>query len=303
MGGPPDSNTHLTWSNVALGFYFVVFDAVVSRSFGLGLAIMALVLQKIFDAENPWGVSGLAFLLNLFGTIEVVVNKAKMRFHNIFPIVLGSMLCSTIPVSILGAKFAISIEPFWKPDQYIPIVAMLCGATISGVVITLNFVLKEIYENRDKIETYLAFGASRLEACQPVAKEALRLALTPPINQMSVLGIIAIPGMKTGAILGGAPVQQAARLQMVIMFMIAASSAFAAILVTVAALAIVVDSEHRIRVNRVDPRKYWVWRARERATSWCVVKAKEGLDKVKCTFGLKKRDDGDSIERNGLLGN
>lgn len=39
-------------------------------------------------------------------------------------------------------------------------------------------------ENRDKVETYLAFGASRLEACQPVAKEALRLALTPPINQM-----------------------------------------------------------------------------------------------------------------------
>ncbi|OCB91960.1 UPF0014-domain-containing protein [Sanghuangporus baumii] len=423
MDGPPDSNTHLTWSNVGLGFSFVIFDAVVSRVFGLGvgvplltaavrcvvqLAIMALVLQKIFEAENPWGVAGLAFLLNLLGTIEVVVNKAKMRFHNIFPIVLGSMLCSTIPVSILGARFAMSIEPFWKPDQYIPIVGMLCGATISGVVIALNFVLKEIYENRDKIETYLAFGASRLEACQPVAKEALRLALTPPINQMSyyrdgpaswllrisvlpylsrcsssldalsplvpgkegatvlrrgsaiqmlsgfwlvaevseltllhisadvpkskhrlfekgidapqmrdeplvircfvnftsllVLGIIAIPGMMTGAILGGAPVQQAARLQMVIMFMIAASSALAAILVTVAALAIVVDSEHRIRVNRVDPRKHWVWRTRERATSWCVVKVKEGLDKMKCTFGLKKSDDGDSIERNGLLG-
>ncbi|KAL5526352.1 hypothetical protein ACEPAF_8075 [Sanghuangporus sanghuang] len=317
MDGPPDSNTHLTWSNVGLGFSFVIFDAVVSRVFGLGvgvplltaavrcvvqLAIMALVLQKIFEAENPWGVAGLAFLLNLLGTIEVVVNKAKMRFHNIFPIVLGSMLCSTIPVSILGARFAMSIEPFWKPDQYIPIVGMLCGATISGVVITLNFVLKEIYENRDKIETYLAFGASRLEACQPVAKEALRLALTPPINQMSVLGIIAIPGMMTGAILGGAPVQQAARLQMVIMFMIAASSALAAILVTVAALAIIVDSEHRIRVNRVDPRKHWVWRTRERATSWCVVKVKEGLDKMKYTFGLKKSGDGDSIERNGLLG-
>lgn len=39
-------------------------------------------------------------------------------------------------------------------------------------------------ENRDKTETYLAFGASRFEACKPVAKEALRLALTPTINQM-----------------------------------------------------------------------------------------------------------------------
>lgn len=39
-------------------------------------------------------------------------------------------------------------------------------------------------DNRDKVETYLAFGASRFEACRPIAKEALRLALTPIVNQM-----------------------------------------------------------------------------------------------------------------------
>jgi ABC-type iron transport system FetAB permease component len=39
-------------------------------------------------------------------------------------------------------------------------------------------------ENRDKVEMYLAFGASRFEACKPIATEALRLALTPTINQM-----------------------------------------------------------------------------------------------------------------------
>lgn len=44
-------------------------------------------------------------------------------------------------------------------------------------------------ENRDKVETYLAFGASRFEACKPIATEALRLALLPTINQMSVIGV------------------------------------------------------------------------------------------------------------------
>lgn len=43
-------------------------------------------------------------------------------------------------------------------------------------------------ENRDKIEMYLAFGASRFEACRPIAVEGLRLALLPTINQMSVIG-------------------------------------------------------------------------------------------------------------------
>lgn len=78
MDGPADSKTHLTWANVGLGFAFVAFDAIISRIFGLGvgvplvtaavrciiqLALMALVLQKIFDADNPWGVAGLASTL------------------------------------------------------------------------------------------------------------------------------------------------------------------------------------------------------------------------------------------------
>ena len=111
----------------------------------------------------------------------------------------------------------------------------------------------------------------------------------------------------TGAILGGASVQQAARLQMVIMFMIAASSALTAIFVTVAALATVVDSEHRVRVSRVDPRKHWIWRARERAGEWATRKVEEGVKKVKRACGLKGGggdDDGGESgegERNGLI--
>jgi hypothetical protein len=63
----------------------------------------------------------------------VVVNKAKMRHDFMvrfadrdrsrsyvlqFPSVLFSMLGSTIPVSIIGARFAMSVEPFWTPERY-----------------------------------------------------------------------------------------------------------------------------------------------------------------------------------------
>ena len=42
-------------------------------------------------------------------------------------------------------------------------------------------------ENRDKVEIFLAFGATRMEACRPIIIEALRLALTPSINSMRLL--------------------------------------------------------------------------------------------------------------------
>jgi ABC-type iron transport system FetAB permease component len=33
----------------------------------------------------------------------------------------------------------------------------------------VSYILKEFQENKDKIEIYLAFGATRMEACRPLA--------------------------------------------------------------------------------------------------------------------------------------
>jgi len=215
------------------------------------MAAVATILQQVFDNKNPWMVALISFVLNFLGTFETVVNKSPRRFQHMFPAVLIGMLGSTIPISIVGARFAMGVTPFWLPMQYIPIVGMLCGATISGVVVAVSSILKELQENKDKVEIYLAFGATRMEACRPIVIQALKLALTPPINSMSVLGIIAIPGMMTGALLGGASVQQAAKLQMIIMFMITASTTLASVFTTLAAVFVVVDEQHRVRSERI----------------------------------------------------
>ncbi|KIY69800.1 UPF0014-domain-containing protein [Cylindrobasidium torrendii FP15055 ss-10] len=256
----------LTWWNVALAFCFIALNAGISKvhSLGIGaalitaavrcvvqLALVGLLLQSVFESNSPWAVAGIVLLLNLLGAFETIVNKAKRRHEQMFQSVICGLLCSTIPTSIIGVRFAMAIEPFWTPSQYIPIVGMLCGSTISGIVVGVTYVLKELHENRDKVEVYLAFGATRMEACKPIAIDALVLALTPVINQMSVLGIIAIPGMMTGAILGGTSVQQAAKLQMIIMFMISSSTTLATMFTTAYAIATVVDAEHRIRSERI----------------------------------------------------
>ncbi|EJF64890.1 hypothetical protein DICSQDRAFT_80679 [Dichomitus squalens LYAD-421 SS1] len=312
--GGPEQTTHLNWGNVGLAFSFVLLNGVLSTAFGLGvgsglltaaircvvqLSVVALILQKVFETQNSAVVAAMAILLNLMGTIETVVNKSKKRYDWMFVSVFLGMLGSTIPVSIVGARFAMGIQPFWKPEQYIPIVGMLCGSTISGIVVSVTYVLKEIYDNRDKVEMYLAFGASRFEACKPVARDALRLALTPNINQMSVIGIIAIPGMMTGAILGGSSVEQAARLQMVIMFMISSSTALASIATTILALGVVVDAQHRVRTDRIDTREHAVWRARNWALGRVVAGVRGAAYEV---VGLFRRGRGGRRGRRGRRG-
>ncbi|KDN50631.1 hypothetical protein RSAG8_01129, partial [Rhizoctonia solani AG-8 WAC10335] len=256
-------HTHLNWLNVGIGFCFVAVDAVVSYGLGLGvgtslvsaairctvqLSIMALILQSVFEASSPWAVAGISCLLLVLGSFETVANKSKYRFSGMskyrfsgmLPSTFVAMAISTIPVSIIGTRFAMSETEFWAAEKYIPILGMLCGSTISGIVVATTSVLKELHENRDKVETYLAFGASRYEACKPIATSALR-----------VIGLISIPGMMTGAILGGASVDQAAKLQMVIMFMINAS-----IVGMFSALYRAVDDCARIRSDRIFSEKF-----------------------------------------------
>ena len=84
-GGSGKTTEDLTWSNVGLAFSFIVFDAVVSKSFGLGvgtslvtaavrcvvqLSLVALVLQKVFETNDPWGVAGIARESCRFGMID-----------------------------------------------------------------------------------------------------------------------------------------------------------------------------------------------------------------------------------------
>jgi hypothetical protein len=75
------------------------------------------------------------------------------------------------------------------------------------------------------------------------------------------MGIISIPGMMTRAILDGSDVKQAAQMQMIIMFMIAASNTLSCIIATHLVLRTCIDSEHRIRSNCIDTRPHALHRA------------------------------------------
>lgn len=58
------------------------------------------------------------------------------------------------------------------------------------------------------------------------------------------------------------------------MFMINAATALASIVATVLALRVVVDSEHRVRTDKIDDRKAPIWRAKDRAVGSVVNGAK-----------------------------
>lgn len=101
------------------------------------------------------------------GASAVCSHKVQPSNALQFLVVLAAMTLSTIPIASIGIRFAMNVNPFWKPEQYsqsphfrllvikahipyhisrntVPIVGMLCGSTISSLVVSLSFVLQEL---------------------------------------------------------------------------------------------------------------------------------------------------------------
>ncbi|KAI7878090.1 UPF0014-domain-containing protein [Lichtheimia hyalospora FSU 10163] len=235
-------SANFTWWNVGVASSFILVNVIISIMMQLKLeiplivssircilqlSVMGLILQDVFDAKNPYYVAFLTAVLILLSTYETAYDKADQAWSGMFMSVLVNTAFSTLFIGIIGTRYAMREQSFWLPEVFIPSIGLLLGITASSMAVSLNACLSELTSNQSRIETYLSFGATRFEASRSIAIDAVRLAMLPTINRMSIVGLITIPGTMTGQILGGAPIWNAVRYQEIISFMITASSGIA----------------------------------------------------------------------------
>lgn len=189
------------------------------------LSILGLILQPIFvwGLKQWWIVGGYIFLMILLASFEAA-NRSKYYFQGMHLCILLSMIANVGLVSIFAFGVIIRPTPVYNPQYVIPIVGMLLGGCISGVGLSLNSILTALVEQQREVELYLSFGASSFEASSGLVREAVRTGAMPLLNSMALIGLVTIPGMMTGQILGGSPVMEASRYQMLIMYLIGACS-------------------------------------------------------------------------------
>jgi putative ABC transport system permease protein len=137
----------------------------------------------------------------------------------------GQRRISSWLVAAVGLFVVIRIHPWYEPQYAIPILGMILGNTLTGVSLGIERMTEELTARRDRVDMALALGATRWEAAQGPARQAVRAGMIPTLNQMAVVGVVSLPGMMTGQVLAGQSPLQAVRYQIVIMFLVAASSA------------------------------------------------------------------------------
>jgi putative ABC transport system permease protein len=82
-------------------------------------------------------------------------------------------------------------------------------------------------------------------------RSALRSGMIPIINQMSAAGIITLPGMMTGQILAGMAPFEAAKYQILVLFLLAGAAGLGALAATYVAVWRTTDERDRLRLDRL----------------------------------------------------
>jgi putative ABC transport system permease protein len=73
----------------------------------------------------------------------------------------------------------------------------------------------------------------------------------PIINSMAATGIVSLPGMMTGQILGGVLPAEAVKYQVLVMFLIAGGTGLGAVMAVLGGIYRLTDARHRLRLNRL----------------------------------------------------
>ena len=132
---------------------------------------------------------------------------------------------------------------------------MVLGNALTGVGLVLNTLTTSAHRDRAAIEARLALGATRHEAMSDILRGALKTGMMPIVNAMAASGIVSLPGMMTGQILAGVDPIEATKYQILIMFVIAGSTALGVVVAGFGGVYLLTDDRHRLRLDRLAERR------------------------------------------------
>lgn len=265
------SYIELSYWQLAATSVFVFIDAALSVLFGLRvhrslllaairmvvqLALVGVVLTTLFSVISPLWTGLTALVMVLFAGHEAA-QRQERRLSGWWSYGLGTgcMMMSSVVATVFALLIALQPNPWYDPRYAIPLLGMILGNCMTGVGLGLNTLTTSLVSRRPGVEAQLMLGASRQMAAAPVTREALRSALMPVINSMAATGVVSLPGMMTGQILGGVPPVEAVKYQILVMFLIAGGTGLGAVTAVLGGVYRLTDARHRLRLDRLSAPK------------------------------------------------
>jgi putative ABC transport system permease protein len=183
------------------------------------LLFVGFYLQVVFAYNRLW--LNTLWVLVMIAVADVsIVRHCDLRLRRFAgPVFLALITGTAIP--LLYFVLVILNRPSLMDARYvIPLGGMILGNCLRADVIGLSGFYKTIRKDEKAFQFCLASGATLSEAIRPCVRESFRAALAPTVTTMTTIGLVSLPGMMTGVILGGTNPATAIKYQIGIMIAI-----------------------------------------------------------------------------------
>lgn len=193
------------------------------------LLMVGLYLQLVFKL-NAWWLNILWLVVMLVVADVSLLNASRLRLRPfLFPIFVSLTIGTCIPlVYLLGV--IVRLPNLLDARYFIPMAGMILGNSLRADIVGLSTFFSSLRTEEQSYLLALSQGATLSEAVRPFLQKAYTASLAPTIATMATIGIVALPGMMTGIILGGTDPFVAIKYQIAIMMAIFSGTALAVIL-------------------------------------------------------------------------
>jgi len=182
----------------------------------LQLGLVAVYLELIFEMNNAW-INTLWVFIMVFVSAGTVVRRVGVNWRMFLgPFILAGII-SIVIIDAFFLGLIIQLDYFFEARYFVPISGMILGNSLNHNIVGLTSYFGGLAERKELYYFLLTNGGSRRQALRPFVREALTKSLNPLLANISVIGLISLPGMMTGQILGGASPVTAIKYQVMIM--------------------------------------------------------------------------------------
>ncbi len=203
----------------------------------LQLFLIGIFLKYLFLWNNPF-INAAWLIVMILVAVFSAIKGSSMKAKKVLVPIFISFSAATFLILLYINVFVIRLDMVFDARYLIVLGGMLLGNSLRGNIVGIDSFYRSIRKDSKRYLYSLSLGASHHEAYLPYLKESVQLALKPTVASMATMGIVALPGMMTGAILGGASPDVAIKYQIMIMIAILVSTILSVLLTIVLTLKV-----------------------------------------------------------------
>ncbi|HDS2066256.1 TPA: iron export ABC transporter permease subunit FetB [Staphylococcus aureus] len=212
------------------------------------LIILGFLLHYIFKINDKWLLVLCVFVIIVNASWNTI-SRSSPVMHHVFLISFVAIFVETA-LPLVGTIATGAIQ--FTANEVIPIGGMLANNGLIAINLAYQNLDRAFVQDGTNIESKLSLAATTKLASKGAIRESIRLAIVPTIDSVKTYGLVSIPGMMTGLIIGGVPPLQAIKFQLLVVFIHTTATIMSALIATYLSYGQFFNARHQLVARNTD---------------------------------------------------